>query len=57
MGLLITLQADFLSTETSDFLKQIIFLTSFNSVLKGVPDRYKLRTNMTMEAYLFDERR
>ena len=29
----VTLQTEILSTETSDFLKQIIFLKSFNSVL------------------------
>ena len=29
----LTLQADLFSTETSDFLKQIVFLKSFNSVL------------------------
>ena len=28
-----TLQTEILSTETSDFLKQLIFLKSFNSVL------------------------
>ena len=29
----VTLQTESLSTETSDFLKQIIFLKSFNSML------------------------
>ena len=31
----VTLQAEVLSTVTSDFLKQVIFLKSFNSVLYG----------------------
>ena len=33
----VTLHTEILSTGASDFLKQIIFLKSFNSVLKIVP--------------------
>ena len=35
-SVLIALQTEFLLTEISDFLKQIIFLSSINSVLSEV---------------------
>ena len=35
----VTLQTEILSTETSDILKQIIFLKSFNSLLYIVLDK------------------
>ena len=46
-----TLNTDILSTETSDFLKKIIFLKSFNSVLFMVGTILKIEISLELKNY------